>query len=119
VDPLISVAPEATNYRTFVGPNTLFSEPGEKSRYTIANIPDGTSNTILCVGATDGVPWSKQDELTFVPGQTISKLGPPGKNYFIVAMCDGSVRIVSKTISEETLRLAIQPNDGMPLPFDW
>lgn len=113
-----TIAADATTYRFLVGPGTLFSEPGYKSRYTIANIPDGTSNTILAVSATDGVPWSKPEELTYAPG-IASKLGPPGKGYFIVAMADGSTRIIQKTISEATLKNAIDPKDGNPLGFDF
>ena len=113
------LTPDATPYRFFVGPNTIWSEPGQQTRYSIANLPDGTSNTILCVGATDGVPWSKPEELTYVPNQTIAKLGPPGKNFIIVAMCDGSVRFVSKSISDQTFRNAVNPADGNLLGPDW
>lgn len=112
------MSPENSNYRFFVGPNTLFPEPGYKSRYTIANIPDGTSNTILAVGATDGVPWSKPEELSNTPG-IVNKLGPPGRDYFLVGMCDGSVRMVKKTISDATLKNAIDPADGNALGLDW
>jgi hypothetical protein len=117
-DPANPTLPDATTYRFFVGPGTLFSEPGYKSPYTIANIPDGTSNTILTVGATDGVPWSKPEELTYAPG-IVNKLGPPGKDYFIVAMADGSTRFIKKTISEATLKNAIDPKDGMVLGPDF
>lgn len=119
-DPQNPKAPaEASPYRFFVGPNTLFSEPGQKSKYSMGNIPDGTSNTILCVGATDGVPWSKPEELTYVPGQTLSQLGPKGRDYFIVLLADGSVHYVKKTISETTLKNAINPADGNGLGPDW
>ena len=113
-----AVAADATVYRFFVGPNTLFPLPGQQAQYTVANIPDGSSNTILSVGAADGVPWSKPEELTYVPG-IASKLGPPGRDYFLVSMCDGSVRMIKKTVSDQTLKNAVNPNDGNVLGSDW
>jgi hypothetical protein len=108
-----------TPYRTFVGPGTLFSSPGYQTPYTLANIPDGTSNTILIVEAADGVPWSKPEELLVPRGPIVPMLGNPQREMFIVAMADGSVRGVKKTVSEQTLRSAINPADGMVLGPDW
>jgi hypothetical protein len=108
-----------TAYRTFVGPGTLFPDPGYQTPYLITTIPDGTSNTILAVEAADAVPWSKPEELTVTPGRLVDKLGRPGNNYFIVGMADGSVRGISKTVSDQTLRNAINPKDGVPLGLDW
>jgi hypothetical protein len=119
-DPDLEPGSNMTSYRSFVGPGTLYSEPGYQTRYTIANIPDGTSNTILVVEAADTVPWSKPEELTVsTQGRLVDKLGKPKNNYFLVGMADGSVRAVQKTISEQTLRNAIDPRDGMPLGIDW
>jgi hypothetical protein len=36
-----------------------------------------------------------------------------------VSLFDGSVRMVSTAISARTWGLAVQPNDGEPLPTDW
>jgi hypothetical protein len=36
-----------------------------------------------------------------------------------VAMADGSVRLVSKSVSERTLRAAIMKSDGEVLGPDW
>jgi prepilin-type N-terminal cleavage/methylation domain-containing protein len=36
-----------------------------------------------------------------------------------VAMCDGSVRTVSRSVSPNTWYLANHPSDGAPLPSDW
>jgi uncharacterized protein DUF1559/uncharacterized protein DUF4190 len=109
-----------TAYRTFVGPGTLFSDPGYKTPYTIGGIPDGTSNTILIVEASTAVPWSKPDELQLpAVGPVVPLLGNPQRNVFLCAMADGSVRAVAKNVSEQTLRNAINPKDGMPLGPDW
>jgi hypothetical protein len=122
-DPFLEPQPTTTGttttYRTFVGPGTLFSEPGNRARFSLVAIPDGTSNTILAVTALDPVPWSKPEELQYVPGRTVPLLGPAGSDVFIVAMMDGSVKMVKKTISEETLRQAIDPADGQVLGPDW
>jgi hypothetical protein len=38
----------------------------------------------------------------------------------LVSMCDGSVRFVNRSkTSDQTLRWAIDPKDGQPLPADW
>jgi hypothetical protein len=123
-----------THYQVFVGPGTLFHEKpvlrdfpmfkGQKSlasKYTIANIPDGTSNTILVAEAAQGVPWSKPDDIHLDPTKPVLPL--LGKMYpdrFVVAIADGSVRWLNKKkISEKTLRIAIDPGDGLPLGRDW
>jgi hypothetical protein len=108
-----------TGYRAFVGPGTLYPEPGYQTPYKIMTIPDGTSNTILLVEATEVVPWSKPEGLTVPPSRLADQLGRPGKDYFLVGMMDGSVRVVKKTISDQTLRSAINPSDGPPLGPDW
>jgi hypothetical protein len=118
-NPDLPMNSNTTAYRTFVGPGTLYPNPGYQTPYHIANIPDGTSNTVLAAEATDTVPWSKPEELTVTPGRLVDKLGRPGNDYFIVAMMDGSVRIIKKTVSDQTLRNAINPSDGMPLGADW
>ena len=46
------------------GKGTLF-EPNQT--IGIAQIPDGTSNTIAVVEADGAVPWTKPDELVFNP----------------------------------------------------
>jgi hypothetical protein len=108
-----------TAYRAFVGPGTLYPDPGYQTPYRIMTVPDGTSNTILLVEATEVVPWSKPEGLTVPASRLADQLGRPGKDYFLVAMMDGSVRVVKKTISDQTLRNAINPNDGTPLGPDW
>jgi type II secretory pathway pseudopilin PulG len=40
-------------------------------------------------------------------------------NGLLVALCDASTRYVAPSLSARTWNLALQPNDGFPLPLDW
>ena len=42
----------------------------------------------------------------------LPKLGGQFRKVFLVVMFDGSVRAVSRSVKEETLRNAIMPDDG-------
>ncbi len=108
-----------TYYRVFVGEHTPFP-PGKLSRFP-QNFPDGTSNTILIIEAADPVPWTKPDELAYDPNKPLPRLGghsPRGTN---AALGDGSVVTlrIGRGLSEQTLRSAIDPNDGRVLGGDW
>jgi hypothetical protein len=106
-----------THYQVFTGPNTVF----ERNRqFTLLNILDGTSNTVAIVEAAQAVTWTQPVDLT-VPAR-----GHPGnlllwspKNSSVVSMFDGSVRSIRRTVSEQTLRDAINPADGNVLGDDW
>ena len=92
---------------------------GVPQTWSLGALPDGTSNTILIVEAEEGVPWTKPDELIYDPKKPL-----PALSYFFngvsnVAMADGSVRLLPKTVSEKTLRNAITMDDGIPLGTDW
>jgi hypothetical protein len=106
-----------TYYRVFVGEHTPFP-PGKVTRIP-ASFPDGTSNTILIVEAADPVPWTKPDELVYDPTKPLPKLGGHFRSGTMVALADGTVRLVGPGVSENTWRIAIDPNDGLPLPGDW
>lgn len=113
---VVTAEPGVTFFRTFTGEGTLYSGPRGTSPYRISDIPDGASNTVFAVEATDAVPWSKPEELTL--SQPL-KLGPPNSPTFLVAMMDGSVRVINKNVSQGTLRSAINPKDGQALGPDW
>jgi hypothetical protein len=112
-------APEGKTYlQMVIGPKAM--RPGFK----IGTIPDGTSNTIAIVEAAEPVIWTKPDDV-FIPGKEMpkdlkKKFGGHFKNGFNVAVFDGSVRWIDpKKVSDRTLWLAIQPDDGEPLGADW
>jgi hypothetical protein len=94
----------------------------------LVSIHDGTSNTILAVEAAEAVPWTKPDELEYDRSKPLPRLGrqnagyllgTQNARYFQVVLFDASVRRVRKDVDEQTLRWAIEPADGMPLPSDW
>ena len=106
-----------THYRVLHGPGAAF-EGKEGVKYP-ASFTDGTSNTIQIVEAQDAVPWTKPDELPFDPKKDVPPLGIKGNTYFLVALADGSVRTIQKTMSTKTLKAAITRNGGEVLGDDW
>ena len=71
-----------TNYLTVRGKDTVF--PG-KDLITPADIPDGMSNTIMVVEASDAkaVPWAKPDDLAYdekQPAAGLVGLQPSGSS---------------------------------------
>src|SRR5262249_14242803 len=83
-------------------------------------IPDGTSNTIMMAEAAEAVPWTKPQDIPFEPRRPLKVGGVLFSSGFNVAMCDGSARWVdTRRTSEHTIRIAVCPDDGIPLPPDW
>ncbi|HMF16061.1 MAG TPA: DUF1559 domain-containing protein [Gemmataceae bacterium] len=113
-----NVAKGKTTYLVPVGKDTIF--PGAKG-ISIRDIPDGTSNTILVVEVNDehAVTWTKPDDFKTDAKKPMAILVRPGAKGFNVAMADGSVRYVSRTISMETLRAAFTRNGGEVFGPDW
>jgi prepilin-type processing-associated H-X9-DG protein len=107
-----------TTYLVPVGKNTIF--PGAKGT-SIRDITDGTSNTIMVVEVNDenAVTWTKPDDFKVDVKKPLAILLRPGAKGFNVAMADGSVRYVPRTISLETLRAAFTRNGGEILGPDW
>ncbi len=102
----------STVYQVFVGKDTVF-EKTQGARFP-ADIPDGTSNTIAIVEAAEAVPWTKPADLAYDPEKPLPKMGGMFKDIFHAAFCDGSVHTLKLKFDEQTMRLAINPSDGMP-----
>lgn len=103
---------DKTHYRLFFGKGAAFELNKISS---IANIADGTSNTIMVVEAEDPVVWTNPIDLAFDPTKALPKmLSIDGK--FSAAYCDGSVRTFKMPIDPEIFKLLIQRNDGKPIP---
>ncbi len=113
--PAVYAAPGAdreagmTFYQVFVGEHAAF----EKHRHTrIADIIDGTSNTILIAEAGSAVPWTKPEDLHFAIDEPLPQLGGVFPDVFLAAFADGSVHTLSKKADPDTLRWAIMRDDG-------
>ena len=118
-----------TNYVVVIGDATKF--PADSvfagNRWTrMADIKDGTANTIAVVETSTPVPWTQPDADLKFETMTFQINGGPnsdrqresdGAN---VAMADGSIHFIQEAIDPETLRLLIQPSDlqDVQLPFD-
>jgi len=107
-----------TPFRVFHDNGALW-DTDPKNRIPPDKIPDGASNTILIAESTVQVPWAQFNEHPFDPNGSLPELGRASRNTFLVAMADGSVRVVKKSVSANTLRAAITRDGGESLGPDW
>jgi prepilin-type processing-associated H-X9-DG protein len=108
-----------SSYFVVVGPKTIF--PGASS-IKIADITDGTSNTILLVEAVDsGINWLEPRDMSYEEalrginpktGWGISSRHDGGAQ---VAFADGSSPLLPDDTPLEKLRLFLERNDGQPV----
>ena len=100
--------PFTTTYRVFSGKGALFEQ---NQKVGIANVPDGTANTILVVEAEGAVPWTKPDELVFDPAvvKSFQGAGSPHPDGFYASFADGSVRFIKEIVDPKVFRNLITP----------
>ncbi len=77
----------------------------------IADITDGTSNTILVIEGATPVPWTKPEDLPYAPTGKLPELGA-FKDAIHVAFADGSVYTLKRRFDETAMRAAITRNGG-------
>ncbi|MBS0263744.1 MAG: DUF1559 domain-containing protein, partial [Planctomycetes bacterium] len=94
-DPTMGPQSSNSSYYVLTGPSTIFS--GKKGT-RLAEITDGTSNTILVVEAKRDIPWTKPEDIPVEPNQPLPKLGGYRPNIFQVSLADGSVRAFPETL---------------------
>ncbi|MDB5386998.1 MAG: hypothetical protein JWM11_2644 [Planctomycetaceae bacterium] len=94
---VFGTSPEGkTRVHVLTGPGTPFQKDVGKR---MADITDGTSNTLLCVvgGVDTADVWTKPGGLPFDPEEPLKCLGKIGDK-FLVAMMDGAVRFIAKDV---------------------
>jgi hypothetical protein len=91
-----------TNYLAIDMKNSIWevAKEGNRPVNSFAAITDGTSNTAMLVEADDSraVTWTKPDDYEVDKKSPADGLGSLFGNVFLMALCDGSVRAVSKQI---------------------
>jgi hypothetical protein len=107
--------PGMTNYCTVRGKRTMF--PG-KEKTRMADITDGTSNTIMTVEVADdkAVIWTKPDDFTPDEKAPIKGLVGLRRGGFNAGFGDGSVRFIQESIKPKVLELLFDRADGQPVP---
>lgn len=105
-----------TNYMVIVGKGTVFE--GEQP-IKIAQVSDGTANTLLVVEVKDsGTPWMKPEDLSLDKMQMMLNSGgstDPGSHHpggLNTAFADASVHFLGDELDKDTLRKLITRDDG-------
>jgi hypothetical protein len=100
--------PGMTHYLGVSGEKAFFT--GKKGT-RMADIKDGSSNTIMTVEADKAVPWTKPDDFEYDENDPVKGLGGITPAGFVAGFVDGSVRIISSTIDANMLK-ALFTRDG-------
>jgi hypothetical protein len=100
-----------TTYLAPVGAGDMFT--GGPKGLTIADVTDGTSNTIFLVEADDdhAVTWTRPDDLKHDPKQPAAGLRTY-EGRFLAGFVDGSVHLLPASIDEKTLQALFTRNGG-------
>jgi Protein of unknown function (DUF1559) len=103
--------PFTTSYRLLVGKGALFENDKDIG---VADVTDGSANTLLIVESAEAVPWTKPDELPFNPAAppSLNGAGSPHPGGFNAAMANGAVHFLKNAIDLNTFRALITRAGG-------
>ena len=104
-----------TPYRVFYNNDAAFDVITQTQMRAFS---DGLSNTILFIEAAESVPWTKPEDIEFDLKKEMKPFFRVSKDRLTAAFADGSVIRLKKEITEKTIKLLIQRNDGMVVNFD-
>ncbi|HJZ56260.1 MAG TPA: DUF1559 domain-containing protein, partial [Gemmataceae bacterium] len=113
--------PGLTYFRSFIQPKDMKEDirpwliEGQSKGPSLAQVPDGTSNTVMVAEAAEAVIWSKPADLPYSEKLPLPQLGGPGGRYTLL-FADGSVRTFRRgQIDQTNMRRLITINDGNPV----
>jgi hypothetical protein len=104
---------------TYLAPiNKAFVFTGDARGVKIAEITDGTSNTVVLVDVADetGVIWTKPEDIVVHEKDPWKGLLGHYPNYILVGMGDGTVQRVMKTVPGKTLWMLFTRDGGEAIP---
>ena len=94
------------------------ASPGVSAGLSLPSaFPDGSSNTLWVVEAARPVPWTKPEDLPYVPDQALPRFGGLFNGDFNALFVDGSVQFLSRNADEEAMRAAITRDAGDIVDF--
>ncbi len=108
--------PGVPSYFAATGPDTLF--PDRKAGMAIAEVLDGTANTIAVVEAKRDIPWTKPEDIPFEGEGPLPQLGGISLNGFNALFADGSVRFLKTSINPVLFRALLSPAGGEVISAD-
>ncbi|HVX11677.1 MAG TPA: M56 family metallopeptidase [Pirellulales bacterium] len=99
------------SYFALVGDVTAFG-PREGKGTGVAEMTDGTSNTIALVEAKRSIPWTKPEDIDYDPAKPLPKLGGWHAGGFLAAFADGSIRQFPDKVDPQQLQALITKAGG-------
>jgi prepilin-type processing-associated H-X9-DG protein len=111
------IPPGMTSYQVVVDPRSIFT--GKPAGVSPAQVPDGTSNTLLVVEARNPVPWTKPEDLSLSSHDPTLGMGSKHPGGFNASMADGAVRFFRNTpgspLDPQVLRAMVTRSGNEPV----